>query len=104
VSPVNFVYLAVVLFSIGAATVLLRRNAIIAFMGVELMLNAANLALVAFTRMSSTVRSAEVPGQIMAFFVLVVAAAEVVVGLAIIIAVFRARQTISLDEPAELKG
>ncbi len=103
-SPVNFVYLAVVLFSIGAATVLLRRNAIIAFMGVELMLNAANLALVAFTRMSSTVRSAEVPGQIMAFFVLVVAAAEVVVGLAIIIAVFRARQTISLDEPAELKG
>ncbi len=98
-SPINFVYLASVLFAIGAATVLLRRNAIIAFMGVELMLNAANLALVAFSRMQGNVN-----GQIMAFFVMVVAAAEVVVGLAIIIAVFRARQTISLDEPAELKG
>jgi NADH-quinone oxidoreductase subunit K len=99
VSPVNFVYLASVLFAIGAATVLLRRNAIIAFMGVELMLNAANLTLVAFARMIG-----EVNGQIMAFFVMVVAAAEVVVGLAIIIAVFRARQSISLDEPSELRG
>ncbi|WP_062303132.1 MULTISPECIES: NADH-quinone oxidoreductase subunit NuoK [Demequina] len=97
--PINFVILASVLFAIGAAAVLLRRNAIIAFMGVELMLNAANLALVAFSRIHG-----EIDGQIMAFFVLVVAAAEVVVGLAIIIAVFRARQTISLDEPAELKG
>ena len=100
----QYLYLAVILFVIGAVGVMIRRNALVAFMSVELMLNAANLALVAFTRMSSTVRSAEVPGQIMAFFVLVVAAAEVVVGLAIIIAVFRARQTISLDEPAELKG
>jgi len=99
VSPVNFVYLASVLFAIGAATVLLRRNAIIAFMGVELMLNAANLTLVSFSRMIG-----EINGQIMAFFVMVVAAAEVVVGLAIIIAVFRARQSISLDEPSELKG
>jgi len=99
VSPVNFVYLASVLFAIGAATVLLRRNAIIAFMGVELMLNAANLALVSFSRMIG-----EIDGQIMAFFVMVVAAAEVVVGLAIIIAVFRARQSISLDEPSELRG
>jgi len=99
VSPVNFVYLASVLFAIGAATVLLRRNAIIAFMGVELMLNAANLTLVSFSRMIG-----EIDGQIMAFFVMVVAAAEVVVGLAIIIAVFRARQSISLDEPSELKG
>ncbi len=98
-SPVNFVYLASVLFAIGAATVLLRRNAIVAFMGVELMLNAANLTLVAFARMIG-----EINGQIMAFFVLVVAAAEVVVGLAIIIAVFRARQSISLDEPSELRG
>ncbi|MBC7298906.1 MAG: NADH-quinone oxidoreductase subunit NuoK [Demequina sp.] len=98
-SPVNFVYLASVLFAIGAATVLLRRNAIIAFMGVELMLNAANLTLVSFSRMIG-----EINGQIMAFFVMVVAAAEVVVGLAIIIAVFRARQSISLDEPSELKG
>ncbi len=78
---------------------LLRRNAIIAFMGVELMLNAANLTLVAFSRMNGAI-----DGQVMAFFVMVVAAAEVVVGLAIIIAVFRARQTISLDEPTEMKG
>ena len=97
--PINFVILASILFAIGAAAVMLRRNAIIAFMGVELMLNAANLALVSFSRIHG-----EIDGQIMAFFVLVVAAAEVVVGLAIIIAVFRARQTISLDEPAELKG
>ena len=98
-NPLNFVILASILFSIGAAAVLLRRNAIIAFMGVELMLNAANLALVAFSRLHG-----EVNGQVMAFFIMVVAAAEVVVGLAIIIAVFRARQSISLDEPAELKG
>ena len=98
-SPINFVYLASVLFAIGAAAVLLRRNAIVAFMGVELMLNAANLTLVSFSR-----RHGELPGQGMAFFVMVVAAAEVVVGLAIIIAVFRSRQTISLDEPIELKG
>jgi len=99
VSPINFVYLASILFAIGSAAVLLRRNAIIAFMGVELMLNAANLSLVAFSRMHG-----QVDGQVMAFFVMVVAAAEVVVGLAIIIAVFRARQSISLDEPAELRG
>lgn len=98
-SPINFVYLASVLFAIGAAAVLLRRNAIIAFMGVELMLNAANLTLVSFSRIHGSL-----DGQVMAFFVMVVAAAEVVVGLAIIIAVFRARQTISLDEPTELKG
>lgn len=98
-NPINFVYLAAILFTIGSAAVLLRRNAIVAFMGVELMLNAANLALVAFGRIH-----AQLDGQVMAFFVMVVAAAEVVVGLAIIVAVFRARQTISLDEPAELKG
>ncbi|WP_084101513.1 NADH-quinone oxidoreductase subunit NuoK [Demequina sp. NBRC 110051] len=98
-NPMNYVILAAILFSIGSAAVLLRRNAIVAFMGVELMLNSANLALVAFSRIHG-----ELNGQIMAFFVMVVAAAEVVVGLAIIIAVFRARQSISLDEPAELKG
>jgi len=99
VNPIAFVYLAAVLFAIGSAAVLLRRNAIIAFMGVELMLNAANLAFVGFSRLHGNVE-----GQVMAFFVMVVAAAEVVVGLAIIVAIFRARQTISLDEPAELKG
>lgn len=94
-----FVYLAGVLFSIGSAAVLLRRNAIVAFMGVELMLNAANLAFVAFSRMYGNV-----DGQVMAFFIMVVAAAEVVVGLAIIVALYRTRQSISLDIPAELKG
>jgi len=99
VSPMAFVYLSAVLFSIGAAAVLLRRNAIVAFMGVELMLNAANLAFVAFSRIFGIV-----DGQVMAFFVMVVAAAEVVVGLAIIVALYRTRQSISLDVPAELKG
>lgn len=98
-SPMAFVYLAAVLFSIGSAAVLLRRNAIVAFMGVELMLNAANLAFVAFSRMYGNV-----DGQVMAFFIMVVAAAEVVVGLAIIVALYRTRQSISLDIPAELKG
>ena len=98
-NPINFVYLAAILFTIGSAAVLLRRNAIIAFMGIELMLNAANLALVAFGRIHG-----QLDGQVMAFFVMVVAAAEVVVGLAIIVAIFRARQSISIDEPAELRG
>ena len=98
-SPIAFIYLAAVLFAIGSAAVLLRRNAIVAFMGVELMLNAANLAFVGFSNMHGNV-----DGQVMAFFVMVVAAAEVVVGLAIIVAIFRARQSISLDDPSELKG
>ena len=104
-NPMNYIYLATILFVIGAVTVLVRRNAIVAFMGVELMLNAANLVLVTFSRAAASPGGAPDPhGQVMAFLVMVVAAAEVVVGLAIIIAVFRARQTISLDEPAELKG
>lgn len=98
-NPIAFIYLACILFAIGSAAVLLRRNAIVAFMGVELMLNSANLAFVGFSRMHGNVE-----GQVMAFFVMVVAAAEVVVGLAIIVAIFRARQSISLDDPAELKG
>jgi NADH-quinone oxidoreductase subunit K len=95
----NYVILAIILFSIGATAVLLRRNAIIAFMGVELMLNASNLLLVTFARVNG-----DIAGQVNAFAVLVVAAAEVVVGLAIIIALFRSRETISLDEPSEMKG
>ena len=98
-NPMNYVILAIILFSIGATAVLLRRNAIIAFMGVELMLNASNLLLVTFARINS-----DIAGQVNAFAVLVVAAAEVVVGLAIIIALFRSRQTISLDEPSEMRG
>ncbi len=89
----NYLGLAAILFSIGAATVLLRRNAIVVFMGVELMLNATNLALVTFARMHG-----DITGQVLAFFVMVVAAAEVVVGLAIIVTIFRARRSASVDD------
>jgi NADH-quinone oxidoreductase subunit K len=98
VSPVNYIYLAVILFTIGTATVLTRRNAIIVFMGVELMLNATNLALVTFSRIHGAL-----DGQVMALFVMVVAAAEVVVGLAIIMAIFRARRSASVDDANLLK-
>lgn len=98
-NPMNYVILATILFSVGATAVLLRRNAIVAFMGVELMLNASNLLLVTFARVNGSIA-----GQVDAFAVLVVAAAEVVVGLAIIIALSRSRQNISLDEPSEMKG
>ena len=95
----NYLYLAAVLFAIGAITVLTRRNAIIAFMGVELMLNAANLTFVTFARMHG-----DLTGQVVAFFVMVVAAAEVVVGLAIIVAIFRTRKSSSVDDVNLLKG
>jgi NADH-quinone oxidoreductase subunit K len=98
VSLMNYVYLSVLLFSIGSATVLTRRNAIIVFMGVELMLNATNLALVTFSRLHGAL-----DGQVMALFVMVVAAAEVVVGLAIIMAIFRARRSASVDDANLLK-
>jgi NADH-quinone oxidoreductase subunit K len=91
--------LAAILFVIGGAGILLRRNALIMFMSVELMLNAANLTFVAAGRELNVI-----DGQVSVFFVMVVAAAEVVVGLAIIVAVFRRRATASVDELAELKG
>lgn len=94
----NYIYLSAILFAIGAATVLLRRNAIIVFMGVELMLNAANLAFVTFARMHGSL-----DGQAIALFVMIVAAAEVVVGLAIIMAIFRARRSASVDDANLLK-
>ncbi len=97
-SLVNYIYLAVILFSIGAATVLVRRNAIVVFMGVELMLNAVNLAFVTFARMQGNL-----DGQVIALFVMVVAAAEVVVGLAIIMAISRARRSASVDDANLLK-
>lgn len=80
-----------VLFAVGAAGVVLRRNAIIAFIGVEIMLNAVNLSLVAFSR------SAGIDGQVLVFFVIAVAAAEAAVGLAIIISVFRHYEVVDLD-------
>ena len=97
-SLVNYIYLATTLFAIGAATVLIRRNAIVVFMGVELMLNATNLAFVTFARMHGSL-----DGQVIALFVMVVAAAEAAVGLAIIIAVFRARRSASVDNANLLK-
>ncbi|HEX5429024.1 MAG TPA: NADH-quinone oxidoreductase subunit NuoK [Pedococcus sp.] len=95
---VNYIYLATLLFAIGGVTVLVRRNAIVVFMGVELMLNATNLAFVTFARMQGSL-----DGQVIALFVMVVAAAEVVVGLAIIIAIFRARRSASVDDANLLK-
>ena len=97
-NPVNYIYLSAVLFSIGAAGVLLRRNAIVVFMCIELMLNASNLAFVAFAR-----QHGDLDGQIAAFFVMVVAAAEVVVGLAIIMTIFRTRRSASVDDASLLK-
>ena len=98
VSPAHFIALAVILFVIGAVGVLVRRNAIVVFMCVELMLNAANLAFVTFARMHGNL-----DGQIIAFFVMVVAAAEVVVGLAILTSIFRARRSASVDDANLMK-
>lgn len=94
-----FVILSMVLFAMGTLGVLLRRNAIIVFMSVELMLNAANLALVAFSRQWQGV-----DGQLFTFFVMTVAAAEVAVGLALIVAIFRTKQSINIDELHTMEG
>ncbi|ABW15428.1 NADH-quinone oxidoreductase subunit NuoK [Frankia sp. Mgl5] len=97
-NPANYLILSGLLFTIGATGVLVRRNAIVVFMSIELMLNAVNLTLVTFSRIHGTLE-----GQIMAFFVMVVAAAEVVVGLAIILAIFRTRRSASVDDVNLLK-
>ncbi|MDH3958525.1 MAG: NADH-quinone oxidoreductase subunit NuoK [Actinomycetota bacterium] len=97
-NPTNYLILSAILFSIGAGGVLVRRNAIVVFMCIELMLNASNLAFVTFARTNGTL-----DGQVVAFFVMVVAAAEVVIGLAIIVAIFRTRNSASVDEPNLLK-
>jgi NADH-quinone oxidoreductase subunit K len=93
-----YLYLSAVLFTIGAVGVLVRRNAIVVFMCVELMLNAVNLTLVTFARLDGNL-----DGQIIAFFVMVVAAAEVVIGLAIIMSIFRSRRSASVDDANLLK-
>jgi NADH-quinone oxidoreductase subunit K len=90
--------LAAILFVIGAVGVLIRRNALVVFMCVELMLNAVNLAFIAFARLHGGL-----DGQVIAFFVMVVAAAEVVVGLAILTAIFRTRRSASVDDANLLK-
>jgi NADH-quinone oxidoreductase subunit K len=98
VSPSHYVALAVVLFVIGGVGVLVRRNAMVIFMCVELMLNACNLAFVGFARAQGNL-----DGQVVAFFVMVVAAAEVVVGLAVLMSIFRTRRSASVDDANLLK-
>ena len=93
-----FVVVAAMLFAIGTVGVLVRNNALVIFMSVELQLNAVNLALVAFSRMHGNLN-----GQVLAFFSMVVAAAEVVVGLAIIMSIFRTRRSASVDDANLLK-
>lgn len=98
--PINYyIILSAVLFTIGVAGVLVRRNALIIFMSIELMLNAANLAIVAF---NSVLKSFD--GQIFVFFVIAVAAAEVAVGLALIVEIFRTKKSIDVDQMSSLKG
>jgi NADH-quinone oxidoreductase subunit K len=94
-----FVAVSAMLFAIGTVGVLIRKNALVIFMSVELQLNAVNLALVAFSRMHGNLS-----GQVVAFFSMVVAAAEVVVGLAIIVTVYRRRHSASVDELTVLRG
>lgn len=95
----HFLVLSAILFALGTVGVLVRRNALVIFMAVELQLNAVNLALVTFSRMHG-----DLVGQVLAFFSMVVAAAEVVVGLAIIVAVFRLRRSADVDDVSVLRG
>lgn len=98
--PTNYyVMLSAILFTIGVIGVLTRRNALVVFMSVELMLNSANLALVAFSRQWN-----HVDGQILTFFVITVAAAEVAVGLALLVGIFRTRRTTNVDEVNTMRG
>jgi NADH-quinone oxidoreductase subunit K len=93
IAPAQYLALAAMLFAVGVLGVLIRRNALVIFMSIELMLNAVNLTLITFARMRGSL-----DGQVLAFFVIVVAAAEVVVGLAIIVAMFRRKQSASVDD------
>lgn len=97
-NPTHLIALSAILFSIGCVGVLTRRNAIVVFMCVEMMLNASNLALITFARVHGNLE-----GQIGAFFVMVVAAAEVVVGLAIIVTIYRTRRSASVDDASLLR-
>ncbi|HEY3484256.1 MAG TPA: NADH-quinone oxidoreductase subunit NuoK [Ilumatobacteraceae bacterium] len=95
----NFLLLAAVLFCIGVYGVLARRNAVLVLMSIELILNAVNLNLIAFALMNGTV-----DGQVFALFVIAIAAAEVGVGLAMVLLIYRNRRSIALDELSEMKG
>ncbi|MBI5397302.1 MAG: NADH-quinone oxidoreductase subunit NuoK [Verrucomicrobia bacterium] len=94
----HYLVVSAVLFSLGLAGVIIRRNALVIFMSLELMLNAANLALVAFSRYNGNLH-----GQVFVFFIITVAAAEVAVGLAIIVALFRRRKTVNVDELTSMR-
>ena len=105
--PVNYyIILSAVLFTIGVLGVLVRRNPLIIFMSIELMLNAANLAMVAFSSVlpGTAEQLQDYSGQIFVFFVIAVAAAEVAVGLALIVQIFKSRHSINVDEMNNLKG
>ena len=94
-----YIILSALLFVLGMVGVLIRRNAILVFMSVELMLNSANLAFVAFARAFE-----DIAGQVSVFFVITVAAAEVAVGLALIVAIFRTKKSIDIDELHQMEG
>lgn len=100
----HYTILAIVLFSIGAIGFLVRRNVIVALMSIELMLNAVNLALVAFNRQWMNAGEVHQNGQMFAFFIIAVAAAESAVGLAIVISLYRIRRTVRTDEADQLRG
>jgi NADH-quinone oxidoreductase subunit K len=104
--PIHYyIILSAVLFTIGTLGVLIRRNALIIFMSIELMLNAANLAMVAFARTHEIARGeAFFNGQIFVFFVIAVAAAEVAVGLALIVEIFKSKRSIDVDQMNSMKG
>ncbi len=94
-----YLILSAALFTLGILGVLVRRNAIVVFMSVELMLNAANLAFVSFAR-----QLGDIDGQVLVFFVITVAAAEVAVGLALLVTIFRTKHTADVDEVSQLRG
>jgi NADH-quinone oxidoreductase subunit K len=98
IPPASYLALGALLFTLGVVGVLTRRNSIIIFMSIELMLNAVNLTLVSFARMNGNL-----DGQVLAFFVIIVAAAEVVVGLAIIMSIFRRKGSVSVDDVKTMK-
>jgi NADH-quinone oxidoreductase subunit K len=99
----NIIALSAVLFSIGVLGVLIRRNAIVIFMSIELMLNSANLAFIAFAR-SQVPSPLALQGHVLVFFVIAVAAAEVAVGLALIVTIFKTKQSIDVDQVRSLRG
>jgi NADH-quinone oxidoreductase subunit K len=98
IQPAQYLALAAMLFTVGVVGVLIRRNSLIIFMSIELMLNAVNLTLATFSKMNGNL-----DGQVIAFFVIIVAAAEVVVGLAIIMSLFRRKASASVDEAKSMK-